>query len=124
MVEEFNGCRERGDLLSDRVAEASDLLVEEIDVREDRSDPQGVHAIKAALQRFAQRGDLLAQPALGQVGEDLGSVVPLISASSIAHPETPRMSEATQSSLMPVSSRALCNRLAAFRARSWICVLR
>src|SRR6266540_4404356 len=40
-----------------------------------------------------------------------GSVVPCTSASSIARPEAPRMSLATQSSLIPVSSRILCNRL-------------
>src|SRR5262249_46687378 len=39
-----------------------------------------------------------------------GSVVPAISASSIARPDLPRMSVATQSSLMPVSSSALCSR--------------
>jgi hypothetical protein len=52
-----------------------------------------------------------------------GSLVPATSASSIARPETPRMSVATQSSLMPVSSSALCSRLAS-RWRSAICVLR
>ena len=52
-----------------------------------------------------------------------GSVVPAISASSIARPDLPRMSEATQSSLMPVSSSSLCKRPAS-RWRSWICALR
>ena len=53
----------------------------------------------------------------------LGSVVPRHSASSMSRPDLPRMSLATQSSLIPVSSSALCSRLAS-RWRSWICVLR
>ena len=52
-----------------------------------------------------------------------GSVVPATSASSIARPEAPRMSVATQSSLIPVSSRILCSRFAS-RWRSPICALR
>ena len=38
-------------------------------------------------------------------------------------PDLPITSAATQSSLMPASSKALCSRLTS-RARSWICVLR
>ena len=57
----------------------------------------------------------LARPA-----RTTGSVVPRQSASSIALPETPRMSVATQSSLIPVSSRILCSRLASrWRSPIW-----
>ncbi len=49
--------------------------------------------------------------------------MPETNASSIARPDLPRMSVATQSSLMPVSSSALCSRLAS-RWSSAICVLR
>src|SRR5215207_9120925 len=55
-----------------------------------------------------------------------GSLVPATSASSIARPDLPMMSVATQPSLLPVSSIALCNRSvsrsrrAAFRrGRGW-----
>ena len=37
----------------------------------------------------------------------------------MARPETPRMSVATEASLIPVSSSTLCNRLAA-AVRSWL----
>jgi hypothetical protein len=62
----------KGDLLGDHLGQARDLLIEEVDVREDRCDPQRVHAIKAALKRLAQRGDLLAQPAPRGVGQHRG----------------------------------------------------
>src|SRR3954464_4177546 len=52
-----------------------------------------------------------------------GSVSPATSASSMSRPDLPITSEATQPSLMPASSSALCSRLTS-RARSWICVLR
>jgi hypothetical protein len=45
------------------VGELLDLLVEEVDVVEDRADPDGGRVIKAALQRLLERGDLGAQPA-------------------------------------------------------------
>ena len=82
-------------------------------------------ALEAALERLAERRDLrrAACPSRESASTS-GSVVPATSASSIARPETPRMSVATQSSLIPVSSSALCSRFASrWRAR-WICVLR
>ncbi len=39
---------------------------------EDRPDQQGVKGLQAALQRVAQRGDLLAQLAQREIGQDLG----------------------------------------------------
>ena len=60
---------------------------------------------------------------LASSARTVASVVPDTSASSIARPDAPRMFDATQSSLMPVSSRILCSRLAS-RWRSAICVLR
>ena len=41
-AQQLNRRRERADLVLDRVREPLDLLVEEIDVREDRPDPQSV----------------------------------------------------------------------------------
>lgn len=46
-AQELNGLRERGDLLCDRVGQAGDLLVEEVQVVEDRPDPHGVDVVKA-----------------------------------------------------------------------------
>ena len=60
---------------------------------------------------------------LARSASTAGSVVPVTSASSIARPEVPRMSEATQSSLIPVSSKILCSRFAS-RCRSPLYALR
>ena len=68
--------------------------------------------VEAALQRLASAGILVRSLPLARSASTSGSVVPATSASSIARPETPRMSVATQSSLIPVSSSALCSRLA------------
>ena len=43
----------RAQLGLDRVAEAGDLLVEEVQVSQDRADDQRVMGLEAALQRFA-----------------------------------------------------------------------
>ena len=62
-------------------------------MREDRADHERVVGLEAALQRLAQRGELRAQPALGQLGEHArGRSCPTTSASSIARPDSPRMS--------------------------------
>ena len=70
-AEQLNGRGERGDLLLDRVGEPVDLLVEEVDVGEDRPDPERVQVIEAALERLFERRELGAQPALGQLGKHL-----------------------------------------------------
>ena len=62
-------------------------------------------------QRLAELGQLGSQPALGQLGEDLGSFSPAMRARIIARPETPRTSVATVASFMPASSRVLWIRL-------------
>lgn len=41
-AEQLNGLRERGELFPSRVGQAGDLLVQEVDVGEDRADPYGV----------------------------------------------------------------------------------
>ncbi len=69
-AQELNRGPERGEALLDRVGEPVDLLVEEVEVGEDRSDQQRVQLIEAALERFLQRRQLPAQLALGQVSED------------------------------------------------------
>jgi hypothetical protein len=71
-AEQLNGLLERGDLLGDHLGQAGDLLIEEIDVGEDRSDPQCVHAVKAATQRVLERGDLLTQPSAREIGQHCG----------------------------------------------------
>jgi hypothetical protein len=59
-AQQLNLAGERADLLLDHHRQAGDLLVEKIDVREDRSDPQAVVLIEVAGQRLAQQRDLLA----------------------------------------------------------------
>jgi hypothetical protein len=59
----------RAQLGLDRVGESLDLLVEEVQVGEDRADHQRVVGSEAPLERFAQGGELGAQSALGQLGQ-------------------------------------------------------
>src|SRR3954454_3806053 len=59
-AQQLNRRRERADLLLDRVRESVDLRIEEVDVREDRADPERVMGVEATFQRLAQRRDLLA----------------------------------------------------------------
>jgi hypothetical protein len=66
------GMSGRAQLSLDRVRELVDLLIQEVQVREDRADDQRVVRLEAALQRLTQRRDLRPQLPLGQVGEDLG----------------------------------------------------
>jgi len=58
---------------------------------------------EATGQGPAQFGELLAQLAASQVGQQRRSVVPATSAISIERPDTPSMSVATLESLMPAS---------------------
>jgi len=46
-AQQLNGGRERGKALLDRVREPVDLLVEEVEVREDRADQQRVQLVEA-----------------------------------------------------------------------------
>ena len=62
---------------------------------------------EATPQRLAQLGEPLAQAAPGQLGETLGSRSPASSARSIARPETPSTSAATEPSRIEASSRIL-----------------
>jgi len=64
--------RERADALLDLCRQPTDRLVEEVDEREHLSDDQRVLAVEASDERFAQGGDLLAQPAARELGEDFG----------------------------------------------------
>ena len=70
-AEQLNRGGERVELLFDLVGEQLDLLVEEVEVGEDRRDDQRVLAVETADQRLAQGGDLRAQPALRQLGQHL-----------------------------------------------------
>jgi len=75
-AQQLNGLLERGDLLPDRLGEVEDLLIEEVQVAEDRADPDGVQMVEAALQCFFELKDLLAQPALASSARISGSRVP------------------------------------------------
>src|SRR5215204_7681894 len=57
---QLNRRRERADLLLDHAGELFDLTVEEIDVAQDRADPEPVMRVEVSGERLAQGGDLLA----------------------------------------------------------------
>src|SRR5215212_4424647 len=122
-AQQLNRRRERADLFLDHARELFDLLVEEIDVAQDRGDPQPVMGVELSGERLAQGGVFLRIRRRASSASTLGSISPATSASSMSRPDLPMMSAATVSSLMPASSSALCSRLTS-RARSWICVLR
>lgn len=48
-AQQLNGRLERGDLLPDRFGQARDLLIQEVQMVEDRAGPDGVQVVKAAL---------------------------------------------------------------------------
>jgi hypothetical protein len=75
---------ERAELLPDRVREPVDVLIQEVQVGEDRADHQCVVGLEAALQRLAQLRQLLRSLPLASSASTAGSVVPATSASSIA----------------------------------------
>jgi hypothetical protein len=61
-AQQLNGRLERGDARLDRVREQVDLLIEEVQVGQDRADQRRVQLVEAALERFPERRDLPAQP--------------------------------------------------------------
>ena len=69
------------------------------------ADEQGVVVAEAAPQRLAQLGELVAQPALGHLGEHLGVAFAGDEGGEHQPARDARTSEATESSLMPASSR-------------------
>jgi hypothetical protein len=64
-----------------------------------QTDQQPMMLAEAAPQRLAHLGELLAQLALGQLRQRLGSRSPATRASSIARPDTPSTSVATETLL-------------------------
>ena len=68
-MHQLNRRGERADLLLDHAGELLDLLVEEIDVAQDRPDPEPVVLVDMPLQGLAQRGDLLAHLSARELGE-------------------------------------------------------
>jgi hypothetical protein len=105
VAEPVTGHRERGDHLVDAAVQGGDRALQVLQVGKRQPDQQPMMVAEAAPQRLAQLGELGAQPALGQLGSTPGSRSPATRALRIARPETPSTSVATESSLMPASSR-------------------
>jgi hypothetical protein len=75
-----------------------------LQVRKGQAHQQGVVVPEpSAPQRLAQLGELGPQPPPGQLRQHLGSRSPATRAASIARPEAPSTSAATESSLIPAS---------------------
>src|SRR5262249_50318444 len=94
---------ERAGLLLDHLGEPPDLLVEEVEVGENRGDDSPCWGSKRPSSASLSAGIFVRSLPRASSASSSGSVVPWQSASRIARPETPRMSVATQSSLIPVS---------------------
>jgi len=71
-VKQLQRAGERGGQLLDPRRQRRDRLIEEVDLREHLTDEQRVVVGEAPLERFSERGDLLAQAALRELGQDLG----------------------------------------------------
>jgi hypothetical protein len=131
-AQQLNRRRERADLLLDHVGALFDLLVQEVDVAQDRADPQPVMGVDMPLQGLAQRGDLLAHLPAGQLGEHRR--VALAGDQRVEH-VAPGLAQDVRRDgveldagvferlVQPVDLARLCSRLTS-RTRSWICVLR
>src|SRR4051794_4549241 len=92
-------------------------------LRADLRDHEPVMLTEPGVERLAQFRQPRAEPRLGHLCQDIGSVVPATSAASILRPETPMMSDAMVASLTPASSSTLFSRLTS-EARSQISALR
>jgi hypothetical protein len=66
------GHRERDDHLVDAAVQGGDGAFQVLQVVKGQPDQQSVVVAEAAAQRLTQLGELLAQLALGQLGQDLG----------------------------------------------------
>ena len=114
IVSRWSRARAKGAITRvDLGVERLDRALELLDVFEGEADEQGVMSAEAAPEGLPQLGHLAPQPALGERGEDVG--VTFAGDERLAaspRPETPRMSEATEPSRMPASSRVLAIRWA------------
>src|SRR5439155_9916442 len=110
-AQELNRGGERGDLLLDCLRELLDRLVEEVDVGEDPADDQRVLRAEATRERFPER-EVSQHFRVGRARNERVQHRP---------PRLAQRSEATQSSLIPVSCITLCSRLASrWRSRIWL----
>ena len=110
-VEPVTGLSERGDHPVDLDVEGGDRRFEVVDVVDDDPQHRGVVLAEPAAQRLAQHaGSSCAAPPWPSRRARSGSRSPAIRARSIARPDTPSTSEATESSLIPASSSTFCTR--------------
>jgi hypothetical protein len=75
-VQPVTGHRERGDHLVHASVQAGDRGLQVLPVPKGQPDQQPMMLPEAAPQGLAQLGELLAQLALGQLGQDLGVALP------------------------------------------------
>ena len=68
---------ERAELRLDRFGEPGDLLVQEVEMREDRADHQRVMGLEATIERLSQRAGIFARSfPFARSARISGSVVP------------------------------------------------
>src|SRR6266545_6288238 len=115
--------RKRGDDLGDVRTQRLDHFVELVEVGQQLTDEKGVMGRKRPARAWRNAGSFLRSLPRARSAKTSGSPVPRSKASSIARPETPRTSLATDANLMPASSSTFCSRLAS-RVCSWISALR
>ena len=107
----------------DAVGELGDVRSELVDHAQMHADQERVVVAEPAIQGDDEFALLFRRLIRASEARASGSVVPATSASRIARPDTPRMSVATEDSLMPASSSTRSSRLIS-RTRSRIRVVR
>ena len=102
--------RRKGAIAFDACIEAADVGGVGIDAVEEQPGHERVMGTEPPGERFGQLRDLAAQRAFGKVGDHAGIILAAMRASSIARPDTPVMSVATEDSLIPASSSSFSSR--------------
>ena len=120
----------RAQAVSDLSADALQTGIEEVDVGQLLGDQEALMCAELAGERLLQLGDLLTQSPARQLGEgsDVGGsrdqrlqdIAPRLAPTC---PDLPRMSVATDASLIVAPSSTFCSRLTSL-ARSWMSVVR
>jgi hypothetical protein len=102
-VEQLDLRRQRGEALLDLPRQPLDGVLEVLNVREQFTDDERMVRAEGPSRASRNWGSFLRSWPRARSANAAGSRVPSTRAASIARPETPRTSEATELRLMPAS---------------------
>jgi hypothetical protein len=110
LIQPLGRQRERGDLRLDVGLEGGDVGADRIHAVQHRGQQERVMSVKWPVNASVSWPSLARMRVRASCASALGSRSPATSASSIARPETPKMSAATTLSLIWASSRSFSTR--------------